>query len=115
MSVKIRLSRAGAKKRPFYHIVVADANAPRDGKFIERVGTYNPMLPADHAERVTLVTERLTYWLGNGAQPTDRVERFLAKADLVKAPVRSAQTKQPAPKKKAQEREAARAKAAAAA
>ena len=115
MSVKIRLARGGAKKRPFYHIVVADANAPRDGKFIERVGTYNPMLPADHAERVTLVTERLTYWLGNGAQPTDRVERFLVKAELVKAPVRAEQTKQPAPKKKAQEREAARAKAAAAA
>jgi small subunit ribosomal protein S16 len=115
MSVKIRLARGGAKKRPFYHIVVADANAPRDGKFIERVGTYNPMLPADHADRVKLVTERLTYWLGNGAQPTDRVARFLAKAELVKAPVRSEQTKQPLPKKKAQEREAERAKAAAAA
>ena len=84
MSVKIRLSRAGAKKRPFYHIVIADVNAPRDGKFIERVGTYNPMLPADHADRVTLKTERLQYWLGNGAQATDRVARFLAKVDLVK-------------------------------
>lgn len=115
MSVKIRLARGGAKKRPFYHIVVADANAPRDGKFIERVGTYNPMLPADHAERVLLKTERLTYWLGNGAQPTDRVARFLAKAELIKAPVRTEQTKQPQPKKKAQEREAERAKAAAAA
>ena len=115
MSVKIRLSRAGAKKRPFYHIVVADANAPRDGKFIERVGTYNPMLPAEHAERVTLVTERLQYWLGNGAQPNDRVARFLAKAELVKAPVRREQTKQPTPKKKAQERAAERAKAAEAA
>jgi small subunit ribosomal protein S16 len=115
MSVKIRLARGGAKKRPFYHIVVADANAPRDGKFIERVGTYNPMLPADHADRVTLVTERLTHWLSNGAQPTDRVARFLAKAELVKAPERAEQTKQPLPKKKAQEREAERAKAAAAA
>ncbi|MGP8027516.1 MAG: 30S ribosomal protein S16 [Acidocella sp.] len=115
MSVKIRLSRGGAKKRPFYHIVIADANAPRDGKFIERVGTYNPMLPADHADRVTLVTERLQYWIANGAQATDRVARFLAKADLIKAPVRAEQTKQSAPKKKAQEREAARAKAAAAA
>ena len=83
MSVKIRLSRAGAKKRPFYHIVIADANSPRDGKFIERVGTYNPMLPADHADRVTLVTERLTHWLANGAQPTDRVARFLGKAGLI--------------------------------
>ena len=115
MSVKIRLSRAGAKKRPFYHIVVADANAPRDGKFIERVGTYNPMLPQDHAERVTLKTERLQYWLGHGAQATDRVARFLAKADLVKAPVRTEQPKQSLPKKKAQERAAERAKAAAAA
>jgi small subunit ribosomal protein S16 len=115
MSVKIRLARGGAKKRPFYHIVIADANAPRDGKFIERVGTYNPMLPADHADRVKLVTERLTYWLGNGAQPTDRVARFLAKAELIPALVFPEQTKQPAPKKKAQEREAERAKAAAAA
>ena len=115
MSVKIRLSRAGAKKRPFYHIVVADANAPRDGKFIERVGTYNPMLPQDHAERVTLKVERLQYWLGHGAQATDRVVRFLAKADLVKAPVRTEQPKQALPKKKAQERAAERAKAEAAA
>ena len=115
MSVKIRLARGGAKKRPFYHIVIADANAPRDGKFIERVGTYNPMLPADHADRVKLVTERLTHWLSNGAQPTDRVARFLAKAELIPALVFPEQTKQPQPKKKAQEREAARAKAAAAA
>ena len=115
MSVKIRLARGGAKKRPFYHIVVADANAPRDGKFIERVGTYNPMLPADHADRVKLVTERLTHWLSNGAQPTDRVARFLAKAELIPALVFPEQTKQPLPKKKAQEREAERAKAAAAA
>jgi small subunit ribosomal protein S16 len=113
MSVKIRLSRAGAKKRPFYHIIIADANSPRDGKFIERVGTYNPMLPADHAERVTLVTERLQYWIGVGAQATDRVARFLAKAELIKAPVYAEQPKKSAPKKKAQEREAARAKAAA--
>lgn len=115
MSVKIRLSRAGAKKRPFYHIVIADANAPRDGKFIERVGTYNPMLPQDHAERVTLKTERLQYWLGHGAQATDRVARFLVKADLAKPVVRTEQPKQALPKKKAQERAAARAKAAAAA
>lgn len=115
MSVKIRLSRAGAKKRPFYHIVIADANAPRDGKFIERVGTYNPMLPQDHADRITLKTERLQYWLGNGAQATDRVARFLVKADLVKAAPRAEQPQQSAPKKKAQERAAAKAKAEAAA
>jgi small subunit ribosomal protein S16 len=115
MSVKIRLARGGAKKRPFYHIVVANADAPRDGKFIERVGTYNPMLPADHAERVTLLPERLQYWLANGAQPTDRVARFLAKAELIKPLVFREQTKQPLPKKKAQERAAERAKAEAAA
>ena len=115
MSVKIRLSRAGAKKRPFYHIVIADVNAPRDGKFIERVGTYNPMLPADHADRVTLKTERLQYWISNGAQATDRVARFLAKVELIKAPVYAEQPKQALPKKKAQERAAAKAKAEAAA
>jgi small subunit ribosomal protein S16 len=115
MSLKIRLARAGAKKRPFYHIVVADANSPRDGKFIERVGTYNPMLPAEHADRVTLVTERLTHWISNGAQATDRVARFLGKAGLIKAPVYAEQPKQSAPKKKAQERAAERAKAAASA
>jgi small subunit ribosomal protein S16 len=109
MSLKIRLARAGAKKRPFYHIVVADANSPRDGKFIERVGTYNPMLPADHADRVTLVTERLTHWISNGAQATDRVARFLGKAGLIKMPVYVEQPKQSAPKKKAQERAAAEA------
>jgi small subunit ribosomal protein S16 len=115
MSLKIRLARAGAKKRPFYHIVVADANSPRDGKFIERVGTYNPMLPADHADRVKLVTERLTHWISNGAQATDRVARFLGKAGLIEAPVYPEQPKQSAPKKKAQERAAERAKAAASA
>ena len=113
MSVKIRLSRAGAKKRPFYHIVIADANSPRDGKFIERVGTYNPMLPAEHADRVTLVTERLSYWIANGAQPTDRVAKFLGKAGLITPPVYAEQPKQSAPKKKAQERAAERAKEAA--
>jgi small subunit ribosomal protein S16 len=113
MSLKIRLSRAGAKKRPFYHIVIADANSPRDGRFIERVGTYNPMLPADHADRVTLVSDRLTHWLSQGAQATDRVAKFLGKAGLAKMPVYPEQPKQSAPKKKAQERAAERAKAAA--
>jgi small subunit ribosomal protein S16 len=113
MSVKIRLSRAGAKKRPFYHIVIADANSPRDGKFIERVGTYNPMLPADHADRVTLVHERITHWVNSGAQATDRVAKFLGKAGLIPMPVYAESPKQSAPKKKAQERAAERAKAAA--
>ncbi|HQT62968.1 MAG: 30S ribosomal protein S16 [Acidocella sp. 20-57-95] len=115
MPLKIRLARGGAKKRPFYHIVVADANSPRDGKFIERVGTYNPMLPADHAERVTLVTDRVQHWVANGAQATDRVARFLGKAGLIKMPTYAAQPVQSAPKKKAQERAAERAKAAASA
>jgi small subunit ribosomal protein S16 len=107
MSVKIRLSRAGAKKRPYYHIVVADSRSPRDGRFIEKVGAYNPMLPADHADRVKLQPERIKAWLGKGAQVTERVERFLARAGLVPEPAKPAQTRQHLPKKKAQERAAA--------
>ena len=83
--LKIRLARGGAKKRPYYHIVVADSHAPRDGKFIEKVGSYNPMLPKDGAQpRVALKVERIAEWLGKGAQPTDRVARFLANEGLVK-------------------------------
>ncbi|MGG6430129.1 30S ribosomal protein S16 [Acetobacter ghanensis] len=115
MSVKIRLARAGAKKRPYYHIVVADSRSPRDGRFIEKVGAYNPMLPSDHAERVRLVNERITHWLSQGAQPTDRVARFLGNAGLIAKPSFSEQPKKSAPKKKAQERAAAAAKAAEAA
>lgn len=81
--LKIRLSRGGSKKRPYYTIVIADAAAPRDGKFIEKVGTYNPMLPKD-AQRVTLKVERIQEWLKKGAQPTDRVARFLSVAGLTK-------------------------------
>ena len=113
MSLKIRLSRGGAKKRPFYRIVVADARSPRDGRFIEKVGTYNPMVPNDHAERLVLDEERIKYWLANGAQATDRVAKFLGKAGLIKMPVYPEQPKQSLPKKKAQERAAERAKAAA--
>jgi len=119
MSLKIRLARAGAKKHPFYRIVVADARSPRDGRFIEKVGTYNPMVPHDHAERLTLDEERVKYWLSNGAQATERLTRMLAVKGLVKAPVRPDQTKQSMPKAKAQARlkeaEAAAAKAAEAA
>ena len=115
MSLKIRLARAGAKKRPYYHIVVADSRSPRDGRFIEKVGAYNPMLPSDHAERVRLVGERITHWLSQGAQPTDRVARFLGNAGLIAKPSYNEQPKQSAPKKKAQERAAAAAKAAEAA
>jgi len=83
MSVAIRLQRGGAKKRPYYRIVVTDKRNPRDGKFIEKVGTFNPMLPKDNAARVTLVTERLKYWLSVGAQPSERVQGFLFAAGLV--------------------------------
>ncbi len=104
MGLKIRLARAGAKKRPYYHIVVADSRSPRDGRFIERVGSYNPMLPAEHEDRVRLVTERLTYWVGEGAVATDRVARFLGNAGIIPKPTWNEQPVQSAPKKKAQER-----------
>ncbi|WP_417316717.1 30S ribosomal protein S16 [Emcibacter sp.] len=84
MSLKIRLARGGAKKRPYYRIVVADSRSPRDGKFIEKVGTYNPLLPKDSDQRLTLENERVTYWLGQGAQPTDRVHRFLDAEGILK-------------------------------
>lgn len=104
MSLKIRLARAGAKKRPYYHIVVADSRAPRDGRFIERLGSYNPMLPQDHAERIRLVDDRVRHWLGQGAVATDRVARFLGRAGLAPMPTWREQPVQSAPKKKAQER-----------
>lgn len=84
MAVKIRLARGGAKKRPYYRVVVADGRCPRDGKFIEKVGTYNPMLQKDDPRRVTLNAERLTHWLSVGAQPTERVAKFMEKAGLLK-------------------------------
>jgi small subunit ribosomal protein S16 len=107
MGLKIRLARAGAKKRPYYHIVIADSRSPRDGRFIEKVGSYNPMLPAEHADRVRLQDERLRHWLGNGAVATDRVAKFLGQAGLAPMPTWREQPKQSAPKKKAQERAAA--------
>ena len=82
MALKIRLARGGAKKRPYYSIVVADSRSPRDGRFIEKLGTYNPMLDRSHADRVTLKAERIQHWLGVGALPTDRVARFLGDAGL---------------------------------
>ncbi len=82
MALSIRLARGGAKKRPVYRIVVADSRSPRDGRFIEKLGTYNPLLPKDSAERVTLDAERARYWLAHGAQPTDRVARFLDAAGI---------------------------------
>ncbi len=103
MAVKIRLARAGAKKRPFYRVVVADERAPRDGRFIEKVGTFNPLLPDDSAERVKLDLERIQHWLAKGAQPTDRVLRFLDKAGVMKRDSRL-NPKKAEPGKKAQER-----------
>ena len=104
MSLRIRLTRGGAKKRPFYHIVVADSRSPRDGRFIEKLGFYNPMVPRDHPDRIRLNDERAKHWLGVGAQPSDRVARFFAQADLMEPRARPEQTKQPKPKAKAQER-----------
>ena len=112
MAVKIRLARGGTKKRPYYRVVVADERAPRDGRFIEKVGTYDPMKPKDDAGRVVLETEKIQAWLAKGAQPTDRVLRFLDAAGLLKRPARSNPQKA-VPGKKAQERADAKAAAAA--
>ena len=113
MALKIRLARGGAKKRPFYTIVVAEASAPRDGRYVERVGTYNPMVPKDHEQRLTLNGERINFWMSKGAQPTERVHKMLASAGLMVAPVLRDQPKKSAPGKKRAEREAAAAEAAA--
>ncbi len=110
MSLKIRLARAGAKKRPFYRIVVADSRSPRDGRYIEKIGTYDPLLPKD-GERVKLVEERVKYWLGHGAQPTDRVLRFLDAAGIRKRPARSNPEKGQPGKKRLEREEAKRAAA----
>ena len=86
MAVKIRLARGGAKKNPFYKIVAANDHAPRDGKFLEKLGTYNPMLPKDHQDRVKLATENIKYWLSVGAKPTEKVTLLLADAGIVERP-----------------------------
>jgi small subunit ribosomal protein S16 len=111
MSLKIRLARAGAKKRPYYRIVIADSRSPRDGRYIEKIGTYDPLLPKD-GERVKLVEERVKHWLGVGATPTDRVLRFLDAAGMRKRDARSNPNKGQ-PGKKRIEREEAKAAAAA--
>ncbi|WP_420393765.1 30S ribosomal protein S16 [Acuticoccus sp.] len=110
MPTRIRLARGGSKKRPYYRIVVADVRAPRDGRFIEKLGSYNPMLAKDNPERVTLVEERVRHWLAEGAQPTDRVLRFLDQAGIATRPARS-NPKKAEPGKKAQERADARRRA----
>src|ERR1700686_2106606 len=115
MSLKIRLARGGAKKRPFYSIVVADARSPRDGRFIEKLGTYNPMLERGHADRITLKEERIKHWLGVGAQPTERVARFLGDAGIVGKPALRETPSKSTPKARAQDRAKEPAEAAAAA
>ena len=115
MALKIRLARGGAKKRPFYRIVVAEASSPRDGRYVERVGTYNPMVPKEHEQRMTLNSERITFWLGKGAKPTERVHKMLAAAGLAEPLVIRDQPKKSAPGKKRAEREAEAAEATAAA
>jgi small subunit ribosomal protein S16 len=111
MAAKIRLSRGGAKKRPYYYVVVAHSASPRDGRYIEQVGTFDPMLKKDNPERVKLNLDRCKHWLSVGAQPTDRVARLLDAAGLLKREARNNPEKMK-PKKKAQERAAAKAKAA---
>ncbi|CAN7180863.1 30S ribosomal protein S16 [Pararhizobium sp. LjRoot235] len=105
MALKIRLARGGSKKRPFYQIVVADVRSPRDGRFLEKVGSWNPMLKKDDAKRVELNKERIQHWLSNGALPTDRVLRFLNEAGIANREVRNNPEKA-VPGKKAQERAA---------
>ena len=109
MSLKIRLSRGGAKKRPFYRIVVADSRSPRDGRYIEKVGTFNPLLPRDSEDRIKLDTDRVKHWLSNGALPTDRVLRFLDAEGLMKREPRNNPEKAKPGKKRLEREEATRA------
>ena len=115
MALKIRLSRGGSKKRPFYRIVVAEASAPRDGRYVERVGHYNPMVAKDNDQRLVVNGERITHWLGLGAQPTERVQKLLSTVSLAEPVKLREQPKKAAPGKKRAEREAEAAEAAAAA
>lgn len=104
MSVRIRLSRGGSKKHPFYRIVAADQRAPRDGRFIERLGSYNPLLPQDHQDRLVLDTEKVKAWLAKGAEPTERLQKIFANLGICDAPKIGNQPKKSAPKAKALER-----------
>jgi small subunit ribosomal protein S16 len=104
MALTIRMSRGGAKKRPFYRIVVADSRSPRDGRFIERLGTYDPMLPKDSPARVNFKMDRVKHWLELGARPSDRVAKFLGLAEVLPARSIPEQTKKNQPRAKAQER-----------
>jgi len=117
MSVRIRLSRGGSKKRPYYHIVAADSRAPRDGRYIEKLGAYNPLLPQDNENRLVVDQEKVSAWIAKGAQPTERLQKMFANLGLCSAPKTREQPKKSAPKAKAVERMKAKeeAKAAAAA
>lgn len=115
MTVRIRLSRGGSKKRPYYHIVAADQRAPRDGRYIEKLGAYNPLLPQDNAERLVLDKEKVSAWLSKGAQPTERLQKLFANLGICAAPAIKEQPKKSAPKAKAMERLKAKEEAAAAA
>jgi len=114
MAMKIRLARAGSKKRPFYRIVAADSRMPRDGRFLEKLGTYNPLLPKDSEDRVKMDVERIQHWLAHGAQPTDRIARMLEAAGVREKTAR-ANMQKAQPGKKAQDRAAKKAEKAAAA
>lgn len=103
MSLKIRLSRAGTKKRPHYQIVIAESRSPRDGRFIDRIGFHNPLLPKDHADRVKIDLEKAKAWIAKGAKPSERVHRFLSDAGVL-APLKLNNPQKAVPKKKAQER-----------
>ena len=115
MALKIRLARGGTKKRPFYRIVVAEASSPRDGRFVERIGSYNPMVAIDHPERLTLDGERAKYWMQHGAKPTDRVHKMMATLELIEPLEIREQPKKSAFGKKRMDREAAAAETAKAA
>ena len=113
MALKIRLSRGGSKKRPFYRIVVAEASAPRDGRYVEKVGHYNPMVAKDNEQRLVVNGERIAYWVGQGAQATERVQKLLSSVDLMAAVEMRDQPKKAAPGKKRADKEAAEAEKAA--
>ena len=104
MTVRIRLSRGGSKKHPYYRVVAADQRAPRDGRYIEKLGAYNPQLPQDHQNRLVLDVEKVKAWLSKGAQPTERLQKLFANLGLCEAPKIKAQPKKSAPKAKALER-----------
>ena len=115
MAVRIRLPRGGSKKRPYYHIVAADQRAPRDGRYIEKLGAYNPLLPQDNENRLVVDKEKVAAWLSKGAQPTERLQKLFANLGICAAPKMHDQPKKSAPKAKAMERLKAKEEAAAAA